>query len=87
MPWEAAINNLDFFYLMFDRSEVYGVLQVRSWSRHQLVLRCLQKGLLSQRSHLFFYQLYLREQIEPVFRHFETITKNWTSIPEGHMDQ
>lgn len=28
MPWESAINNLDFFYLMFDRSEVYGPLQV-----------------------------------------------------------
>lgn len=29
MPWESAISNLDFFYLMFDRSEVYGPLQVR----------------------------------------------------------
>lgn len=28
MPWESAINNLDFFYLMFDRSDVYGPLQV-----------------------------------------------------------
>lgn len=28
MPWESAIDNLDFFYLMFDRSEVYGPLQV-----------------------------------------------------------
>lgn len=28
MPWESAINNLDFFYLMFDRSEVYGPMQV-----------------------------------------------------------
>ncbi|XP_077598341.1 aminopeptidase Ey-like [Stigmatopora nigra] len=27
MPWEAALNNLDFFYLMFDRSDVYGPMQ------------------------------------------------------------
>ncbi|XP_068595878.1 aminopeptidase Ey-like [Brachionichthys hirsutus] len=27
MPWESAINNLDFFYLMFDRSEIYGPMQ------------------------------------------------------------
>lgn len=28
MPWESALDNLDFFYLMFDRSEVYGPMQV-----------------------------------------------------------
>ncbi|XP_077452228.1 aminopeptidase Ey-like isoform X2 [Stigmatopora argus] len=27
MPWESALNNLDFFYLMFDRSDVYGPMQ------------------------------------------------------------
>ncbi|KAM7413857.1 hypothetical protein PAMA_018921 [Pampus argenteus] len=27
MPWQTAIDNLDFFYLMFDRSEVYGPMQ------------------------------------------------------------
>ncbi|KAI4903568.1 hypothetical protein NFI96_032913 [Prochilodus magdalenae] len=27
MPWEAAINNLNYFFLMFDRTEVYGALQ------------------------------------------------------------
>ncbi|KAL0968051.1 hypothetical protein UPYG_G00261660 [Umbra pygmaea] len=27
MPWESALDNLDFFYLMFDRSEVYGDMQ------------------------------------------------------------
>ncbi|CAB1433688.1 unnamed protein product, partial [Pleuronectes platessa] len=24
MPWQSALGNLNFFYLMFDRSEVYG---------------------------------------------------------------
>lgn len=28
MPWQSAMNNLDFFYLMFDRSDVFGPLQV-----------------------------------------------------------
>ncbi|XP_062318651.1 aminopeptidase N-like [Osmerus eperlanus] len=27
MPWESALDNMDFFYLMFDRSEVYGDMQ------------------------------------------------------------
>uniref|UniRef100_H2SSR9 Aminopeptidase n=1 Tax=Takifugu rubripes TaxID=31033 RepID=H2SSR9_TAKRU len=58
MPWESAINNLDFFYLMFDRSDVYGPLQV-----------------------------YLREQVRPLFEHYTNITRNWTTVPVGHMDQ
>uniref|UniRef100_A0AAX7SVT6 Aminopeptidase n=1 Tax=Astatotilapia calliptera TaxID=8154 RepID=A0AAX7SVT6_ASTCA len=34
IPWKAALNNLDFFYLMFDRSEVYGpILTICSFSR------------------------------------------------------
>lgn len=28
MPWESALSNLDFFSLMFDRSEVYGPMKV-----------------------------------------------------------
>ncbi|MBN3310819.1 AMPN Aminopeptidase, partial [Amia calva] len=28
IPWQSALNNLDYFYLMFDRSEVYGPMQV-----------------------------------------------------------
>lgn len=28
MPWEAALNNLQYFQLMFDRSEVFGVMTV-----------------------------------------------------------
>lgn len=27
LPWESAIRNLDYFILMFDRSEVYGPMQ------------------------------------------------------------
>uniref|UniRef100_A0A8C2DQB6 Aminopeptidase n=1 Tax=Cyprinus carpio TaxID=7962 RepID=A0A8C2DQB6_CYPCA len=29
MPWESALDNLDYFYLMFDRTEVYGHMQVK----------------------------------------------------------
>lgn len=28
MPWQTASRNLDYFFLMFDRSEVYGPMQV-----------------------------------------------------------
>ncbi|KAJ8281242.1 hypothetical protein GJAV_G00065220 [Gymnothorax javanicus] len=34
MPWESAIANLDYFFLMFDRSEVYGPIQ--AYLRHQV---------------------------------------------------
>lgn len=30
MPWEAALSSLNYFRLMFDRSEVYGPMKV--WS-------------------------------------------------------
>lgn len=32
IPWKSAVNNLDYFYLMFDRSEVYGPMQVSNLS-------------------------------------------------------
>lgn len=28
LPWTAALNNLAYFQLMFDRSEVFGPMQV-----------------------------------------------------------
>ncbi|KAK7892008.1 hypothetical protein WMY93_023971 [Mugilogobius chulae] len=40
MPWESALDNMDFFYLMFDRSEVYGPMQ---------------SYLLKQVNDLFYY--------------------------------
>uniref|UniRef100_A0A3B4ZL34 Aminopeptidase n=1 Tax=Stegastes partitus TaxID=144197 RepID=A0A3B4ZL34_9TELE len=30
LPWESALRNLEYFVLMFDRSEVYGPMQVRT---------------------------------------------------------
>lgn len=30
IPWKSAMNNLEYFDLMFDRSEIYGPLQVSS---------------------------------------------------------
>lgn len=30
LPWESAVRNLEYFLLMFDRSEVYGPMQVRA---------------------------------------------------------
>uniref|UniRef100_A0A3B3UZ19 Aminopeptidase n=1 Tax=Poecilia latipinna TaxID=48699 RepID=A0A3B3UZ19_9TELE len=34
LPWESAIRNLEYFILMFDRSEVYGPMQL--YLRHQV---------------------------------------------------
>lgn len=28
MPWQSALNNLDYFYLMFSQTDVYELLQV-----------------------------------------------------------
>lgn len=30
IPWESALRNLDYYILMFDRTEVYGALQVNT---------------------------------------------------------
>ncbi len=30
MPWQSALNNLDYFYLMFTQTDVYELLQVCS---------------------------------------------------------
>uniref|UniRef100_A0A8C8M581 Aminopeptidase n=1 Tax=Oncorhynchus tshawytscha TaxID=74940 RepID=A0A8C8M581_ONCTS len=43
MPWESALDNLDFFYLMFDRSEIYGIMQVGLLSR---------KAMLKNKKHV-----------------------------------
>lgn len=40
MPWESALDNLDFFYLMFDRSEIFGDMQVGLLSR-----KAMQKNI------------------------------------------
>ncbi|XP_054884353.1 alanyl (membrane) aminopeptidase-like b [Poeciliopsis prolifica] len=34
LPWESAVRNLEYFILMFDRSEVYGPMQL--YLRHQV---------------------------------------------------
>ncbi|XP_059570461.1 aminopeptidase N [Alligator mississippiensis] len=58
LPWTAALNNLAYFQLMFDRSEVFGPMQS-----------------------------YVQKQVNPLFKHYKTITSNWTTIPESLMDQ
>ncbi|KAM3827919.1 aminopeptidase N isoform 1-T7 [Vipera latastei] len=58
LPWDAALDNLDYFRLMFDRSEVYGPMQK-----------------------------YIRKQVTPLFDHFQNLTRNWTQIPDGLMNQ
>lgn len=38
IPWESALRNLDYYILMFDRTEVYGALQVNTSSLPVLTL-------------------------------------------------
>ncbi|XP_078386341.1 aminopeptidase N-like [Cetorhinus maximus] len=58
IPWEAALENLAYFKLMFDRNEVFGPM----------------KG-------------YMRQQVEHLYNHFKTETKNWTYFADSLMDQ
>lgn len=40
MPWETANRNLNYFFLMFDRDEVYGPMQVcDEWSTFLILLQ------------------------------------------------
>lgn len=41
IPWESALRNLDYYILMFDRTEVYGALQVNTSSLPVLTLLIL----------------------------------------------
>lgn len=45
MPWETARRNLNYFFLMFDRSELYGPMQVCSmWLKY-----CEVKDIIQDR--------------------------------------
>ncbi|NXD65362.1 AMPN Aminopeptidase, partial [Eolophus roseicapillus] len=84
MPWQAALNNLAYFKLMFDRSEVFGVMTVsrtlcRAWV-------CPRTGGLVL-TILLPPQKYIQQQVMPLFNHYKNITNNWTTIPSGLMDQ
>ncbi|KAK5867984.1 hypothetical protein PBY51_012433 [Eleginops maclovinus] len=57
VPWESTIRNLEYFVRMFDRSEVYGPMQ-----------------------------MYLRNQVEPLYDSFSNYTDNST-VPTGHSSQ
>ncbi|NXE81336.1 AMPN Aminopeptidase, partial [Cochlearius cochlearius] len=58
IPWEAALNNLHYFQLMFDRTEVFGAMTK-----------------------------YIRQQVMPLFNHYQNITNNWATLPSGLMNQ
>ncbi|XP_062381475.1 aminopeptidase N-like [Sardina pilchardus] len=58
LPWEAALDNLEYYFNMFQNSAVYTPMQV-----------------------------YLKKQVQPIFRHFKNITSNWTDIPSKHTDK
>lgn len=41
IPWESALRNLGYYILMFDRTEVYGALQVNTALLQILILLIL----------------------------------------------
>uniref|UniRef100_A0A8C8IEG0 Aminopeptidase n=1 Tax=Oncorhynchus tshawytscha TaxID=74940 RepID=A0A8C8IEG0_ONCTS len=43
IPWESALRNLDYFILMFDRSEVYGPMQVS----HQIKILYIKSHIIN----------------------------------------
>ncbi|XP_061819782.2 aminopeptidase N-like [Nerophis lumbriciformis] len=57
-PWQMALSNLYEYFVLFDRTAVYGPLQA-----------------------------YTRKLIQPLFEHFEAVTRNWTTVPERITDQ
>lgn len=100
MPWKSALNNLDFFYLMFDRSEVYGPMQVCFLSAKHVsinikthktltIYSCASNlcGIITFPCSFLVFKNYLRKQVTPLFNHYKTITDNWNKVPDGHMDQ
>ncbi|KAJ1180035.1 hypothetical protein NDU88_005259 [Pleurodeles waltl] len=58
MPWESALSSLNYFTIMFDRSNVYGPMKK-----------------------------YLQKQVTPLFQYFKNVTRNWTVLPDGLMNQ
>lgn len=90
IPWESALNNLGYFILMFDRSEVFGPMQVsimRSGAHGQNE----SAQLIRKDCRLVFYSLlclqkYLRKQVDPLYKHFQEYTDNAT-VPVSLSDQ
>lgn len=102
IPWESALRNLEYFILMFDRTEVYGALQVSKTNTDcsdvnrrsvEIDFFFLSSLVISKHTwpvfffFVFLHQAYLRKQIQPLFDYFRTITANWTRIPSGQPDQ
>lgn len=53
MPWETASSNLDYFFLMFDRSEVYGPMQVcEEWSTFLILDQLMNSNTDSPKNQL-----------------------------------
>ncbi|XP_057579852.1 aminopeptidase N [Hippopotamus amphibius kiboko] len=77
VPVTLALNNT--LFLNHEREYIPWQAALSSLSYYKLMF---------DRSEVYGpMQNYLRNQVEPLFLHFETITKNWTEHPENLMDQ
>lgn len=82
MPWQAALDNMQYYYLMLDRTEVYQPMQVSCRSEPVHVGQTEHVILLSVTP-----QNYLKQQVTPLFLHFKKLTADWSRVPEKHTDQ
>ena len=93
IPWRAAIRNLQYFILMFERTEVYGPMQVLT---HILAHKQLYSGITFSIPHAFLQksdikvlsspQTYIRKQAEILYDYFSNYTNNST-VPPEHSSQ
>uniref|UniRef100_A0A8C3WP81 Aminopeptidase n=1 Tax=Catagonus wagneri TaxID=51154 RepID=A0A8C3WP81_9CETA len=77
VPVTLALNNTLFLYKETEYMPWQAALSSLSYFK-----------LMFDRNEVYGpMQSYLRKQVEPLFQHFETVTKNWTERPENLMDQ
>lgn len=56
MPWQSALNNLDYFYLMFTQTDVYELLQVCSNTSYCISIWNLRNVLFNSWLYVYWFQ-------------------------------
>uniref|UniRef100_H3CNZ6 Aminopeptidase n=1 Tax=Tetraodon nigroviridis TaxID=99883 RepID=H3CNZ6_TETNG len=79
MPWQSALDGLQYYFLMLDRTEVFPPMQVLPPGSPSSTSTFVHAGLPPQD--------YVQKLVKPLFLHFKTITADWTAVPERLTDQ
>uniref|UniRef100_A0AAY5L8X8 Aminopeptidase n=1 Tax=Esox lucius TaxID=8010 RepID=A0AAY5L8X8_ESOLU len=79
IPWESALRNLDYFILMFDRSEVYGPIQ--AYLRKQV--REMQTSL-EQYNHINSILVACSNEIQDCQKMVTTFFDDWMTNKTGN---